>query len=124
MPYLQLDAPFAVEDRPALAEELISLYARAMASEVGRVSVAFRDLGADGVLRRVAGELVPAVVLSCDVRAGRPPATIAEFMREATALLADRLQLAPERVAIYITEHRGADIARGGRVTSDWSPPT
>jgi phenylpyruvate tautomerase PptA (4-oxalocrotonate tautomerase family) len=120
MPYLQLDAPFAVPDRAALAGELIDVYVRSMESEAERVSVAFREVA--DVLRRVDGELVPAVVLSCDIRRGRPPDVCAAFIAEATALLARRLDVAPERVAIYLTEHAAVEIARGGRVTSDWSP--
>lgn len=121
MPYLQLDAPFAIDDRAALAAELIDAYVRCMESEAERVTVAFRDLGADGVLRRVGGgELVPAVVLSCDIRRGRAAPTSAAFMAEATALLAARLGIEPERVAIYLTEHPAAEIARGGEVTTDW----
>jgi phenylpyruvate tautomerase PptA (4-oxalocrotonate tautomerase family) len=123
MPYLQLDVPsaFAVPSRTELAGELIGAYADCMQTDTDRVSVGFRDLGPDGVLRRIDGELRPSVVLTCDIRAGRPAETIAAFIDAVTALLAARLEIAPPRVAVYITEHAATEIARGGRVTTDWS---
>src|ERR671923_1477320 len=75
MPYLHLDLPLAVPaaDRARIAGGLARLYADVMETNPERVTVAFRELGENGVLRTGAdGAVEPVVVVQCDIRRGRP----------------------------------------------------
>ena len=76
MPYLHLDLPVAVApaDRAEIALGLAHAYARVMETNPERVTVAFRELGENGVVRiGPDGALETVVMVNCDVRRGRPP---------------------------------------------------
>jgi phenylpyruvate tautomerase PptA (4-oxalocrotonate tautomerase family) len=53
MPYLQLDTPFkhTTEQKRRLARRLGEIYSTKMTSNVNRLSVAIRELGASGLWR-------------------------------------------------------------------------
>ena len=79
MPSLQLDVAetYDLATKRALARGLGAVYAEVMGTEPDIVTVVVRDLGAGGVWRCTAGEPVPAALLMCDVRRGRPAGTVA-----------------------------------------------
>ena len=124
MPYLQLDLPLAVApgDRPALATGLSRLYAEVMETDMERVTVAFRELGENGVLRTGPRGVEPAVVLHCDIRGGRPAEARARLGDRVAALLEEALGWPRERVILEFTQHAGDEIYRDGRLAEDWTP--
>jgi phenylpyruvate tautomerase PptA (4-oxalocrotonate tautomerase family) len=123
MPYVQLDLPVAVppEERAGLAAAVGNTYAETMQTETERVSVAFRELGEDGVLRCMPGGPRPVVVVHADIRRGRPAEQRESLARALTALLTIRLGV--EDVVLYVTEHDPTEIYRDGSFTTDWEPP-
>ncbi|MDN4589694.1 tautomerase [Xenophilus aerolatus] len=128
MPYLQLDVagPYPVATKQRLADAMSQTYARMMAVDIRRITVAVRELG-DGGLWRIAAEgepPVPVAILMLDIRAGRP----AELrMRVAQALCAhciELLGLREDRLNVEFTQHSGDEMfhpALGG-FSPDWSP--
>jgi phenylpyruvate tautomerase PptA (4-oxalocrotonate tautomerase family) len=124
MPYLQLDLPVAVAaaDRRALAGRLARLYAESMDTDPQRVTVAFRELGEDGVLRDGPRGMETVVVVNCDIRRGRPAETRLALGDRVAALLADALGWPRERVILEFTQHAGDEIYRDGRLAADWAP--
>src|SRR3569833_2209676 len=75
MHYLHLDLPLAVGpgDRAEIAARLARTYADVMETNPERVTVAFRELGENGVVRlRPDGALETVVMVNCDIRRGRP----------------------------------------------------
>jgi phenylpyruvate tautomerase PptA (4-oxalocrotonate tautomerase family) len=125
MPYTQLDLPIVVSptDRIDVASQLSQLYARVMGTAPNIVSVAFRELGENGVLRPGPdGRPAPAIVVTCDVRAGRPSATRLELADGLTSLLESAFQWPHGQIRVYFTQHPGEDIYRAGGFAPDWSP--
>lgn len=126
MPYLQLDVngPHPVEDKRRLAARLAETYARMMAVDPRRISIAIRELGEGGVWRMVDGEPVPAAVLMCDIRRGRP----AELrMQVAQALCRDCVELLglrEDRLNVEFTQHSGDEMYHPtlGGFSPDWTP--
>jgi phenylpyruvate tautomerase PptA (4-oxalocrotonate tautomerase family) len=124
MPYLQLDIPrsYPREVKCALAAELGAIYAAIMETKAEKVVVAVRELG-EGSLWRCGDPCVPASVLKCDIRRGRPPelrARLAERLVDACARLLD---LTPEYLTVEFTQHPGDDFYRPGTgLVPDWSP--
>jgi phenylpyruvate tautomerase PptA (4-oxalocrotonate tautomerase family) len=125
VPYLHLDVPLAVPapDRGRIAGRLARLYADVMQTDVQRVTVAFRELGENGVVRTTsAGELETVVVVQCDIRRGRP-AEQRERLAEAVAgLLDDELGWPPARTVVEFTQHPGDEVWRASGLGSDWTP--
>jgi phenylpyruvate tautomerase PptA (4-oxalocrotonate tautomerase family) len=124
MPYLQLDVPFRIDAgvRADLAGRLSRLYAEVMATVPDVVTVAFRELGENGVLRCGSGGVFPAVVLSCDIRRGRGGETRLELGKRVAALLDEVLGWPRDRVILEFTQHDGDEIYREGRLARDWTP--
>jgi phenylpyruvate tautomerase PptA (4-oxalocrotonate tautomerase family) len=124
MPYLQLDVPFTIDPalRTDLAGRLSRLYADAMATVPHVVTVAFRELGENGVLRCGPDGVFPALVVSCDIRRGRPAAMRLELGHRVAALLEEALGWPRERVILEFTQHAGDEIYREGRLAQDWTP--
>jgi phenylpyruvate tautomerase PptA (4-oxalocrotonate tautomerase family) len=124
MPYLQLDLPIAVAaaERRTLASRLARLYAESMDTDAQRVTVAFRELGEDGVLRDGPRGVETVVVVSCDIRRGRPAETRLRLGDRVAALLEDALGWPRERVILEFTQHAGDEIYRDGRLAEDWTP--
>jgi phenylpyruvate tautomerase PptA (4-oxalocrotonate tautomerase family) len=125
MPYLHLDLPLVVSppDRADIAGRLARLYADVMETNPERVTVAFRELGANGVLRTGSdGTPETVVMVQCDIRRGRPPEQ-RERLGEAVAdLLADALGWPVGRIVLEFTQHTGDEFWREGGLGSDWTP--
>jgi phenylpyruvate tautomerase PptA (4-oxalocrotonate tautomerase family) len=124
MPYLQLDLPLAVapDQRAELAARLAAVYAEVMDTVPHVVTVAFRELGDNGVLRNTQDGVVPAIVVGCDIRRGRPPDVRLGLGHRVAALLEDVLGWPRERVILEFTQHAGDEIYREGRLSGDWEP--
>ena len=124
MPYLQLDIPrsYSLEVKRALAGRLGSIYAEVMETKAEKVVVAVRELG-EGNMWRCGVNCLPASVLKCDIRSGRPReqrARLAERLIEACAKLLD---LTPEYLTVEFTQHSGDEFYRPGYgLVQDWSP--
>ena len=125
MPYLHLDLPLTVApaDRAEIAGRLARLYADVMETNPERVTVAFRELGENGVLRTGSdGTPETVVMVQCDIRRGRPPEQ-RERLGEAVAdLLADALGWPVGRIVLEFTQHAGDEFWREGGLGSDWTP--
>ena len=124
MPYLQLDLPLpvAADHRPELATRLAAVYAEVMDTVPHVVTVAFRELGENGVLRNTASGVVPAVVVSCDIRRGRAPEVRLELGHRVAELIEETLAWPRDRVILEFTQHSGDEIYREGRLSEDWAP--
>ena len=124
MPYLQLDLPLAVaaDRRPELAARLAAVYAEVMDTVPHVVTVAFRELGENGVLRNTESGVVPAVVVGCDIRRGRAPQVRLELGHRVAALIEETLGWPRDRVILEFTQHSGDEIYREGRLSADWAP--
>jgi len=124
MPYLQLDLPLtlAPDRRPELAAKLAAVYAEVMDTVPHVVTVAFRELGENGVLRNTEDGVVPAVVVGCDIRGGRAPEVRLELGHRVAALIEETLGWPRDRVILEFTQHSGDEIYREGRLSADWSP--
>jgi phenylpyruvate tautomerase PptA (4-oxalocrotonate tautomerase family) len=125
MPYLHLDLPFAVPaaDRARIAGRLARLYADVMETNPERVTVAFRELGENGVVRTGAeGAVEPVVVVQCDIRRGRQPERRARLGEAVAELLEDTLGWPPARTILEFTQHAGDEFWREGGLGTDWTP--
>src|SRR6478735_1681785 len=125
MPYLHLDLPLAVaaDDRARIAGRLARLYAEVMETEPGRVTVAFRELGENGILRTTAGGGVePVLVVQCDIRRGRPAEQRKRLGDAVAGLLEELLGWPPARTILEFTEHAGDEVWRSTGLGTDWSP--
>jgi phenylpyruvate tautomerase PptA (4-oxalocrotonate tautomerase family) len=126
-PYIQLDLPLVLSpaSRIEIADQISHLYAHAMGTARDIVSVAFRELGENGVLRPGRdGRPAPAIVVTCDIRAGRPTETRLHLAEALAELLGTTLGSPPEQVRIYFTQHSGEEIYRAGAFAPDWSRTT
>src|SRR3954454_24421707 len=124
MPYLQPALPLAVapDRRPELAVRLAAVYAEVMDTVPHVVTVAFRELGENGVLRKTESGVVPAVVVGCDIRRGRTAEVLLELGHRIAALLEEALGWPRDRVILEFTQHSGDEIYREGRLSEDWAP--
>ncbi|HEY9101929.1 hypothetical protein [Chitinimonas sp.] len=128
MPYLQLDVngryPIGVKQR--LARDMADAYARLMAVDIRRISIAIRELGDGSVWRMVEGEGTtpqPVSVLMCDIRRGRSPELRMEVAKALCALCAQQLGLDENRLNVEFTQHSGDEMyhpALGG-YSPEWS---
>jgi phenylpyruvate tautomerase PptA (4-oxalocrotonate tautomerase family) len=126
MPSLQLDVAETYDPatKRALARSLGAIYAEVMGAAPDIVTVVVRDLGAGGVWRCTSGEPVPAALLMCDVRRGRPAATRAELCRRLVGACEEVAGLDPALLKIEFTQHDGDEMwhpHRGG-FNRDWEP--
>jgi len=125
VPYLHLDLPLAVapSDRAEIAGRLARLYARVMETSPERVTVAFRELGENGVIRIGAdGALETVVIVNCDVRRGRPPEQRERLGDAVAALLEETLDWPRRRTILEFTEHAGDEVWRSTGLGTDWTP--
>jgi phenylpyruvate tautomerase PptA (4-oxalocrotonate tautomerase family) len=125
MPYLHLDVPVAVTpgERAGLAARLAHVYADVMETNPERVTVAFRELGENGVLRiGPDGVPEPVVMVNCDVRRGRPPEQRERLGGAVAAVLEDVLGWPPRRTVLEFTQHAGDEVWRSTGLGTDWSP--
>lgn len=125
MPYLHLDLPVAVaaRDRAGLAVRLAHVYADVMETNPERVTVAFRELGENGVVRIGPDDaLEPVVMVNCDVRRGRPPEQRERLGGAVAGVLEDVLGWPPRRTVLEFTQHAGDEVWRSTGLGTDWSP--
>ena len=125
MPYLHLDLPLALApaDRAEIAAGLAYAYARVMETAPERVTVAFRELGENGVVRiGPDGALETVVMVNCDVRRGRPPEQRERLGDAVATLLEDALGWPRRRTILEFTEHAGNEVWRSTGLGTDWSP--
>jgi phenylpyruvate tautomerase PptA (4-oxalocrotonate tautomerase family) len=125
MPYLHLDLPIATApaDRARIAGRLARLYADVMETSPERVTVAFRELGENGVVRLGAGGAVePVVVVQCDIRRGRPAGQRERLGAAVAALLEEEIGWPPSRTILEFTQHAGDEFWRSTGLSSDWTP--
>ncbi len=126
MPSLQLDvgATYDLPTKRALAARLGAVYAEVMATPPEIVTVAIRDLGEGGVWRCTAADPVPAALLMCDVRRGRPVETRAELSRRLVAACEEVAGLEPATLKIEFTQHDGDEMWHPhlGGFNRDWDP--
>ena len=124
MPYLQLDLPVAVApaQRAEIAPRLARLYAEVMQTRPERVTVGFRELGENGLLRLTrAGELETVLIVNCDIRRGRLPEQRERLGAAVAALLQDALGWPPERTLLEFTQHPGDEVWRSTGLGNDWT---
>jgi phenylpyruvate tautomerase PptA (4-oxalocrotonate tautomerase family) len=125
MPYLHLDLPLAVPapDRALIAGRLARLYADVMETNPERVTVAFRELGENGVVRTGAdGAVEPVVVVQCDIRRGRRAEQRERLGAAVAALLEEELGWPAARTILEFTQHAGDEFWREGGLGTDWTP--
>jgi phenylpyruvate tautomerase PptA (4-oxalocrotonate tautomerase family) len=126
MPSLQLDVAetYDLATKRALVRSIGAIYAEVMGAEPDIVTVVVRDLGAGGVWRCTAGDPVPAALLMCDVRRGRPAATRAELCRRLVDACQDVAGLDPSLLKIEFTQHDGDEMWHPhlGGFNHDWQP--
>ena len=132
MPHLQLDVTghYPVAVKSALAHRFGDLYAEIMQTTPDIVHVTLRELGDGNVWHCGNGAPVPAAVLTCDIRRGRPPEQRARLAQALIDASVDALKLDPLTMTVEFTQHAGDEIygvmlvdgvARGG-LARDWSP--
>jgi phenylpyruvate tautomerase PptA (4-oxalocrotonate tautomerase family) len=125
VPYVHLDLPLPVtpDDRAEIATRLAHAYARVMQTNPERVTVAFRELGDNGVVRiGPDGELETVIMVNCDIRRGRSPEQRKRLGDAVAAVLEDALGWPPRRTILEFTEHAGNDVWRSTGLGTDWSP--
>src|SRR3954452_1972377 len=110
MPYLHLDLPVAVapDDRAEIAGRLARTYADLMETNPARVTVAFRELGENGVVRqRHDGAPETVVMVTCAIRRGRAPEQRDRLGDAVAAVLEEVLGWPLERFVLEFTQHLG-----------------
>ena len=123
MPYLQVDlpAPASAEVKRRFAQRLAELYAAAMLTQPHIPSIAFRELGADNLVRFQDGVLQPVLVVMCDVRRGRDPAVRETLARAIAAECSAAFAIAERQVVVEFTQHSGDEMFRYGAMAPEWS---
>jgi phenylpyruvate tautomerase PptA (4-oxalocrotonate tautomerase family) len=126
MPYLQLDTPFeyTTEQKQHLAKRLGEIYSTTMQSNINRLTVAIRELGAGNVWRCGEDAPRPAALLMCDIRRGRPAALRAELARKLIDSCIEILGLREDNLNLEFTQHDGDEMYHTlyGGLSDDWSP--
>ena len=121
MPYLQIDFDGELS-LTELAPELARAYAAIMEADEARISVGLRRAQ---VLRCFPDGPRPVIVVTCDIREGRPPERLARLAGEICALVAAAAGRSPDDdVVVYFTQHPGFEIFRDGAPSAEWTPPT
>jgi hypothetical protein len=118
VPYLQIDHDGDV-DLVALAPALAAAYARIMETDEARISVAARRAE---VVRCFPEGPQTVTVVTCEIRTGRPPERISLLAGEIASLVARSLEITPDDVVVYFTQHPGFEIFRDGAPSADWIP--
>jgi len=110
--------------RSRLGLALAKAYGEHMQTSHRIVNVGFVRYEAGALARYDAAGDEPQemTVVTCDVRAGRPPEMLEALGRAITAACARELGVSEARVAVYLTEHESHQIYRDGGRAPDWSP--
>jgi phenylpyruvate tautomerase PptA (4-oxalocrotonate tautomerase family) len=124
VPYLQVDlpAPASAGAKERFARSLAELYASAMETSSHIPSIAFRELGANNLVRLQDGELRAVLAIMCDIRRGRPPEQRAALARSIATLAADVFEIDVLQVVIEFTQHTPDEMFRYGAIAPEWSP--
>jgi len=126
MPYLQLEVneTYSIEKKKLLAKTLGEIFSRVMEANVKRVTVTIRELGAGAVWRCTDDEPVPAPLLMCDTRRGRPPEKRAELAKALIGACEEILGLKPDLLNVEFTQHAGDEMYHPlmGGLSEDWKP--
>jgi phenylpyruvate tautomerase PptA (4-oxalocrotonate tautomerase family) len=125
MPYLHLDLPLSVRaaDRARIAARLARLYAEVMETEAWRVTVAFRELGENGVVRLGGEDTVePVLMVQCDIRRGRPAEQRERLGAGIAAVVDDELRWPTSHTIVEFTQHAGDEFWRADGLSRDWAP--
>ncbi|HTX38089.1 MAG TPA: hypothetical protein VME43_23830 [Bryobacteraceae bacterium] len=132
MPYLQLDVPARYPSglKRGLAQRLGRTYAEIMQTTSDLVIVTFRELGEGNVWHCGPEEAVPAAVLCCEIRRGRPPEQRSRLAAALIDACVETLGLDPLRMEVEFTQHAGDEIYLNGLVDGviqgslgrDWTP--
>ena len=125
MPYLHLDLPLAVApaERAEIAGRLARTYADVMETNPERVTVAFRELGENGVVRlRPDGALETVVMVNCDIRRGRANEQRERLVDAVAAVQEETLDWPRERTLLEFTQHAGDEMWRSTGLGTDWTP--
>jgi phenylpyruvate tautomerase PptA (4-oxalocrotonate tautomerase family) len=127
MPYLQLDVNgrFPAATKQQLAATMSMTYARMMAVDIRRISVAFRELGEANVWRvaEPGGEPVLVAVMTLDIRRGRSAEQRMDVAKALCAHVVEKLGLREDRLNVEFTQHSGDEMyhpALGG-YSPEWS---
>jgi phenylpyruvate tautomerase PptA (4-oxalocrotonate tautomerase family) len=123
VPYLQVDlpAPASAITKQRFARELAALYSAAMETEPHIPAIAFRELGADNLVRLQDGELRAVLVVMCDIRRGRPPEQRAALARSIAELCAVSFTIDEHQVVVEFTQHSPDEMYRYGAMAPEWS---
>src|SRR6201989_213758 len=108
MPYLQIDHDGDL-DLAALAPALARAYASIMEADEARISVGARRAE---VLRCFPEGPRPVIVVTCEIREGRPPERISMLAGEIVSLVARAAAITPDDVVVYFTQHPGFAVFR------------
>jgi phenylpyruvate tautomerase PptA (4-oxalocrotonate tautomerase family) len=132
MPYLRLDASarYPLQTKRELALRIANLYAEIMQTTPDLVAVGFCDLGEGAVWLGDKHEPLPAAILSCAIRRGRPPEQRARLADALVTACTEVLGLDPTKLVVEFSYHAGDDIYRKAMVNGvlrgalgrDWSP--
>ena len=132
MPYLHLDLTrdYPLTVKRDLAKRLGDIYAEVMQTTPDLVNVTFRELGQGNVWKCGSDEPHPAVVVSCEIRRGRPPEQREPLGRALLAAVSQALELDPTLTAVEMTQHAGDEIyleahvdgVLQGGLGKDWNP--
>lgn len=131
IPNLQLDVPaqYPLPVKRDLAQRLGDIYADVMQTTPDLVDVTFRELKEGNVWRCAEAGPVPAAVLTCDIRRGRPAEQRARLAEALMAACVNALGLDPLLMSVEFTQHSGDEIFRTilidgvirGGLSKDWS---
>jgi phenylpyruvate tautomerase PptA (4-oxalocrotonate tautomerase family) len=123
MPYLQIDLPRAVDpdDKRRFAERLARIYAETMETQPHIPAIGFRELGPNNLVRLQEGALRPVVVVTCDVRRGRPPEQRERFARRIAAECSAAFDIDVMQVVVEFTQHDADEMFRYGATAPEWS---
>ena len=125
MPFVQIHTSREAsgETRRRLGFALAQAYGDCMQTDHRIVNVAFTAYAPEDLVRYDAagGGAQEMTIVTCDIRAGRPPEMQTNLGRTITAICSRELGIAEARIAVYLTEHAAVQIYRDGGTAPDWS---
>jgi phenylpyruvate tautomerase PptA (4-oxalocrotonate tautomerase family) len=127
MPSLTLDAPavYSATQKRAFAERLGAVYADVMQTDLETITVIVHDGGDGAVWRCSAAGPVPAALLMCDIRRGRPRELREQLCRHMLAVCEEVLGIDPAMLKIEFTQHAGDEMFHPhlGGFNREWTEP-
>ena len=124
MPSIQIDTGKTLprELKQQLAQQIGDLYCEVMQARANIVSVVFRECGEDNLYRVGNSPPKPVVVITCDIRKGRPADQRTLFASKLVSLCEQDIGAVEGGYVVYFTEHDGEEIFRDHQPGRDWSP--